>query len=32
VRQKVYLTYAERFLDRYQIDAVDESAIPGYTP
>jgi hypothetical protein len=32
VREKVYLAYAERFLDTKQIDAVDESAIPGYTP
>ncbi|NJK60139.1 MAG: GAF domain-containing protein [Oscillatoriales cyanobacterium SM2_1_8] len=32
VRQKVYLRYAEAFLDSEQIDEVDESAIPGYTP
>jgi HD-GYP domain-containing protein (c-di-GMP phosphodiesterase class II) len=32
VRRKVYLRYAEQFLDREQIDEVDESAIPGYTP
>ncbi len=32
VREKVYLRYAERFLDREQIDPVDESRIPGYTP
>ncbi|MCK6499302.1 MAG: hypothetical protein L6Q38_07470, partial [Nitrospira sp.] len=30
VRQKVYLKYAERFLDPEQIDAVDESMIPGF--
>jgi HD-GYP domain-containing protein (c-di-GMP phosphodiesterase class II) len=30
VSQKVYLHYAEKFLDPRQIDAVDESAIPGY--
>jgi HD-GYP domain-containing protein (c-di-GMP phosphodiesterase class II) len=30
VRKKVYLRYAERFLDPLQIDAVDESRIPGY--
>jgi HD-GYP domain-containing protein (c-di-GMP phosphodiesterase class II) len=30
VRKKVYLRYAEQFLDREQIDEVDESAIPGY--
>jgi HD-GYP domain-containing protein (c-di-GMP phosphodiesterase class II) len=30
VRQKVYLKYAEMFLDREQIDQVDESKIPGY--
>ncbi|HVC12210.1 MAG TPA: HD domain-containing phosphohydrolase [Burkholderiales bacterium] len=32
VRKKVYRRYAEMFLDREQIDDVDESAIPGYTP
>lgn len=30
VRQKVYLKYAEQFLDPEQIDEVDESSIPGY--
>ena len=30
VRQKVYLKYAEQFLDPEQIDEVDESRIPGY--
>jgi HD-GYP domain-containing protein (c-di-GMP phosphodiesterase class II) len=30
VRQKVYLKYAEQFLDPEQIDDVDESRIPGY--
>ncbi|MBL8485057.1 MAG: GAF domain-containing protein [Rhodocyclaceae bacterium] len=30
VRQKVYLHYAQRFLDPAQIDEVDESRIPGY--
>lgn len=32
VRHKVYLRYAEQFLEPYQIDAVDESTIPGYRP
>jgi len=32
VRQKVYLRYAREFLDPEQIDAVDESKIPGYAP
>lgn len=32
VRRKVYLTYAQRFMDPAQIDEVDESAIPGYAP
>jgi hypothetical protein len=32
VRQKVYQRYAEMFLDPDQIDAVDESKIPGYRP
>ncbi len=30
VREKVYLTYAQRFLDPEQIDGVDISKIPGY--
>jgi HD-GYP domain-containing protein (c-di-GMP phosphodiesterase class II) len=30
VRKKVYLRYAEMFLDKEQIDEVDESRIPGY--
>jgi HD-GYP domain-containing protein (c-di-GMP phosphodiesterase class II) len=32
VREKVYLQYARQFLDQDQIDAVDESCIPGYIP
>jgi len=32
VRQKVYLKYAEMFLNPEQIDAVDETKIPGYLP
>ena len=32
VRRKVYRRYAEMFLDKDQIDEVDESRIPGYTP
>jgi hypothetical protein len=32
VRKKVYLRYAEQFLDRDQIDEVDESKIPGFAP
>jgi HD-GYP domain-containing protein (c-di-GMP phosphodiesterase class II) len=32
VRRKVYRRYAEMFLDREQIDDVDESKIPGYQP
>ena len=32
VREKVYLTYAQQFLDPDQTDEVDESKIPGYTP
>jgi HD-GYP domain-containing protein (c-di-GMP phosphodiesterase class II) len=32
VREKVYLTYAQQFLDPEQIDNVDESKIPGYSP
>jgi HD-GYP domain-containing protein (c-di-GMP phosphodiesterase class II) len=30
IRNKVYLRYAEAFLDPQQIDEVDEAAIPGY--
>ena len=30
VRRKVYQRYAEMFLDKEQIDEVDESKIPGY--
>jgi HD-GYP domain-containing protein (c-di-GMP phosphodiesterase class II) len=30
VRRKVYQRYAEMFLDKVQIDEVDESRIPGY--
>ena len=30
VREKVYLKYAEEFLDAHQIDAVDETKIAGY--
>jgi HD-GYP domain-containing protein (c-di-GMP phosphodiesterase class II) len=32
VSEKVYLRYAEQFLDADQIDEVDETRIPGYTP
>jgi HD-GYP domain-containing protein (c-di-GMP phosphodiesterase class II) len=32
VREKIYLKYAQQFMDRAQIDAVDEAAIPGYEP
>lgn len=30
VRERVYLKYAEQFLDAEQIDPVDHAAIPGY--
>ena len=32
VRRKVYRRYAEMFLDKEQIDEVDESKIPGFAP
>lgn len=32
VREKIYLKYAEKFLQPEQIDTVDHSNIPGYTP
>ncbi len=30
VREKIYLRYAEKFLEPFQIDEVDETKIPGY--
>ncbi|MCZ6723491.1 MAG: GAF domain-containing protein [Gammaproteobacteria bacterium] len=30
IKNKVYLEYAEKFLDPEQIDDIDETAIPGY--
>jgi HD-GYP domain-containing protein (c-di-GMP phosphodiesterase class II) len=30
IREKVYMTYARKFLPQEQIDEVDESKIPGY--
>ena len=30
VREKVYLKYAEQFLDSAQVDVVNENTIPGY--
>ncbi len=32
VRRKIYRRYAEMFLDKEQIDEVDESRIPGFKP
>jgi HD-GYP domain-containing protein (c-di-GMP phosphodiesterase class II) len=32
VRRKIYLRYAEMFLDKEQIDDVDAARIPGYAP
>jgi HD-GYP domain-containing protein (c-di-GMP phosphodiesterase class II) len=32
IREKIYLRYAEKFLEPEQIDDVDESRIPGYEP
>jgi len=32
VRRRIYLHYAEMFLDKEQIDDVDAARIPGYTP
>jgi HD-GYP domain-containing protein (c-di-GMP phosphodiesterase class II) len=32
VRGRIYLRYAEMFLDKEQIDDVDVARIPGYTP
>ena len=32
VSEKIYMRYAEEYLDPDQIDAVDENKIPGYVP
>jgi hypothetical protein len=32
IREKVYLKYAEQFLEPEQIDDVDHGRIPGYQP
>lgn len=32
IRDKIYLKYAEKFLEPEQIDEVDHASIPGYTP
>jgi len=32
IREKIYLKYAEKFLEPEQVDEVDQSKIPGYTP
>jgi HD-GYP domain-containing protein (c-di-GMP phosphodiesterase class II) len=32
IREKIYLKYAEQFLDAEQINEVDHSKIPGYIP
>jgi HD-GYP domain-containing protein (c-di-GMP phosphodiesterase class II) len=32
VRRRIYLRYAEMFLDKEQIDDVDAARIPGYSP
>src|SRR3954463_13927026 len=32
IRKRVYLRYAEVFLDKNQIDAVDHRDVPGYVP
>lgn len=32
IREKIYARYAERFLPAAQVDAIDETRIPGYRP
>ncbi|NKC16122.1 MAG: GAF domain-containing protein [Gammaproteobacteria bacterium] len=32
VRKKIYMRYAQEFLEPFQIDIIDESTIPGYSP
>ena len=30
IKERVYMDYAEEFLDAEQIDEIDETLIPGY--
>jgi HD-GYP domain-containing protein (c-di-GMP phosphodiesterase class II) len=30
IKERIYLDYADKFLDPEQIDEIDESTIPGY--
>jgi len=32
IRSKIYRVFAEKNMDAWQIDEIDEAAIPGYTP
>ena len=32
IRNKIYMEFAHKNMDEKQIDAIDESKIPGYTP
>ena len=32
VRERVYLKFAEKFLDPEQIDSIDHAKIPGFQP
>ncbi len=32
IRNKIYMQFARKFMDPKQIDAIDESKIPGYVP
>jgi hypothetical protein len=32
IRSKIYMVFAEKNMDAWQIDEIDESKIPGYTP
>ena len=32
IREKIYLKYAEKFLESQQMDEIDENNIPGYRP
>ena len=31
IKNRIYLDYAEEFLDPEQIDEIDENSIPGYS-
>jgi len=32
IHEKVYLQYADKFMNKKQIDLIDETKIPGFSP